>query len=230
MKVITGGIAAAAAMMALAPAASAAVLIEAGPDVVQPDETVQLDVDLVPGDAFLRGTTNQTSTAVLFEAGEAILSPPQGQARIEPLDSDGLNSLIFSLENGATFTEAEFNILASVAGPITISVFDAGGALIDALVGNVNPLTADVGAAGQNFFGIVADASTPIGSVQIASGAGTEIASIGQFRLGGFGAAVPEPASWATLLLGFGALGFAIRRSKRQARVARLSARTLALP
>src|SRR5688572_21308523 len=102
MKVITGGIAAAAAMMALAPAASAAVLIEAGPDVVQPDETVQLDVDLDPGDAFLRGTTNQSSTVVLFEAGEAILSPPQGQARIEPLDSDGLNSLIFSLENGAT--------------------------------------------------------------------------------------------------------------------------------
>jgi hypothetical protein len=230
MKVLTGGIAAAAAMMALAPAASAAVLIDEGPNVVQPDETVQLDIDLVPGDAFLRGTTNQTNTVVLFEAGEGIVAPPQGQARIEPLDADGLNSLIFSLENGGTFTEAEFNILASVAGPVTISVFGAGGTLIDALVGNLNPLTTDVGSSGQNFFGIIADTSTPISSVQISAGAGTEITSIGQFRLGGFGAAVPEPASWATLLLGFGALGFAMRRSKRQNRLARLSPRPLALP
>ena len=175
MKVLSGGVAAA-ALMTLAPAASAAVLIETGPDVVQPDETVQLDVDLVEGDEFLRGTTNQTNTVVLFEAGEGVLSPPQGQARIEPLDSDGLNSLIFSLENGATFSEAEFNILADVAGPVTISVFGAGGALIDAMVGSLNPLTTDVGTSGQNFFGIVADSSTPISSVQISSGAGTAIA------------------------------------------------------
>ena len=221
MKNLAVGMAAAAALMAYAPSASAAVVIEAGPDVVQPDENVQLDVDVTPGDNVLRGTTNHTNSSVLFLAGEPVLSPPQGQARIEPLDSDGLESLIFSLESGATFLEAEFNILASVAGPVTISAFGVGGALIDAFTGSLNPLTADVDSSGQNFFGIIADASTPITSVEITAGAGTQIASIGQFRLGGISAAVPEPASWAMLLVGFAALGATMRRRRVDERAGR---------
>jgi len=41
--------------------------------------------------------------------------------------------------------------------------------------------------------------------------------SIGQFRVGGISTAaepVPEPGTWALLLVGFGALGFAMRRRK----------------
>lgn len=33
------------------------------------------------------------------------------------------------------------------------------------------------------------------------------------------GSAVPEPGTWAMMLLGFGAIGFALRRSKRQPRI-----------
>jgi len=225
MKRLASGVAAVAAWMALAPSASAAVLIEAGPSVVQPSENVQLDVDITPGDAILRGTTNQTNSSVLFVATEPVLSPPQGQARIEALDGDGLESLIFSLENGATFTEAEFNILASVAGPVTISAFGAGGTLIEAITGSLNPFPATVSGSGQNFFGLIADAATPISSVQISSGAGTQITSIGQFRLGGVTTAVPEPAVWSLLMLGFGAIGMALRRRKASDRSARLSMR-----
>ena len=192
--------------------AHAAVIIQQSPSFVQPDEEVQLDTDLVPGDNTLRGTTNQTDSTVLFQSGsDNLASPPQGQARIEPLDTDGLGQLTFSLENGGTFTSAEFNILAAIAGPITISAFTLQGDLIGSLT---NPLNALVGDSGQNFFGILADQSTPIGSVSIAAKGATQISSIGQFRLGGVTGPIPEPATWAMMLISFGFLGAAMRRRK----------------
>lgn len=36
------------------------------------------------------------------------------------------------------------------------------------------------------------------------------------FRLTNVGGAVPEPATWAMMLIGFGAAGFAVRRSRKQ--------------
>ena len=112
-----------AAVVAMSPAANAAVTITAGPSAVMPSENVQLDVDILPGDNILRGTTNQTNSTVLFRSSsDNLASPPQGQARIEPLSPgsfDGLNQLTFSFENGSTFTSAEINILASVSGTFT---------------------------------------------------------------------------------------------------------------
>lgn len=212
-------LAACAAAIAFAPAATAAVVIKAGASVVQPSENVQLDTDLVPGDNQVRGTTNQTNSTVLFlSSTDNLASPPQGQARIVASGagaSDGLGALTFSLAGGGTFTAAEFNILAGLGGSVVLSAFDAANMLL----ASISPT---ISTSGQNFFGVLADASTPISSIRITAGSGTQIASIGQFRVGGISTAinspVPEPATWAFMVAGFGLLGLGLRRRRGSAR------------
>ena len=190
--------------------AQATVTIEKSPSYVQPEENVQLDTDLIVGDNTLQGTTNQTGSTVVFTSStDDLLAPPQGQARIEAVDGS-LGALVFSLADLATFTSAEFNILASVGGPVTLSAYDASNMLLASL-------NSTLGSSGQNFLGFLADPSTPISSIGIVAGPNTAISSIGQFRVGGILTAaepVPEPGTWALLLVGFGALGFAMRRRK----------------
>jgi PEP-CTERM motif len=53
----------------------------------------------------------------------------------------------------------------------------------------------------------------------VASGAFTSSAGFDQFqqpRISGIAAAVPEPSTWAMMLLGFAGLGFAFRQSRRK--------------
>jgi hypothetical protein len=107
---ITKVAAAALLSVAVVAPASAAVIVQPGASVVQPPENVQLNIDVRPGDNILRGTTNQTNSIVLFQSStDNLVSSPQGQARIESLDGS-LGALTFGLENGSTFTSAEFNI------------------------------------------------------------------------------------------------------------------------
>ena len=206
---------------------AAAVVIEQSPSFVQPDENVQLDTDVTPGDNTIRGTTNQTKSKVVFTSmSDNLASAPQGQAEITPIGagaSDGLNNLTFRLENLSTFTQAEFNIIASVGGTVRISAFDAANALISNLdasiiAGQVFGEEFTVGTSGQNFFGIRADNSTPITSVRIEALGNTRISSIGQFRVEGLSAvgAVPEPSTWMLMLLGMAGIGFSMRRKEKQ--------------
>jgi hypothetical protein len=199
-----------AGVIAMTAPAHATVTIEKSPSYVQPEENVQLDTDLIVGDNMLQGTTNQTGSTVVFTSStDDLLAPPQGQARIEAVDGS-LGALVFSLADLDTFTTAEFNILASVGGPVTLSAYDASNMLLASL-------NSTLGSAGQNFFGFQADPSTPITSIGIVAGPNTAISSIGQFRVGGISTTaepVPEPGTWALLLVGFGALGFAMRRRK----------------
>ncbi len=209
------GCAAAAIVLSVATSAHAAVVIQQDPSFVQPDENVQLDTDITPGDNVVRGTTNQTNSNVVFQSTSDMLeSTPQGQAKITAMGAgsvDGLNNLSFSLENMSTFTQAEFNILATVGGMVTLSAFDSANMLI-------NSLTATVGTSGQNFFGFLADSPTPISKIQIDAMGSTQIASIGQFRVEGINAvgAVPEPSTWMLMLLGMAGVGFAMRRKEKQ--------------
>ena len=209
------GCAAAAIVLSVATSAHAAVVIKQDPSFVQPDENVQLDTDITPGDNVVRGTTNQTNSKVVFTSmSDNLESAPQGQATITPIgdrSTDGLNNLVFRLENMSTFTSAEFNILADVGGDVTLTAFDAADNII-------NSLTATVNTSGQNFFGFLADNTTPISSIGIVAADGTRITSIGQFRVSGISAvaAVPEPSTWMLMLLGMAGVGFAMRRKEKQ--------------
>ena len=150
-----------------------------------------------------------------------VISANGGQARVEgeldtitsnPNDTLGLTSLMFSLATG-TFTNLEFNLFGASNGGIAFfsGVDNLGGAF-----------TFDNGGAGytlgngENFFGFQGSGSTSIASFQININPGS-IQDVRQIRLDETTsvAAVPEPATWAMMLFGFGAIGVSMRRRRK---------------
>src|SRR5687768_1653130 len=122
----------AAAALCAAANAPAGVIIEDRPSFVQPDENVLLRDDNSAG-LTTTGVTNQTRTLVLFSqpvSPELILSPSQGQARIDAVDGE-FTSLRIELANGLMFTELEANPHITGSGlSYTISAFDVLGGLL----------------------------------------------------------------------------------------------------
>lgn len=220
-----------AGILALSSPASAAVTITQKPSAVQPEENVQLDTDVKPGDNVVRGTTNTTKSMVVFTSTtDSLASAPQGQAEIRAIDArpaqiasdptiffndaaDGLDNLTFRLEDVSTFLTAEFNIDAIRDGTVTINAYDAALKIIAQTTFNVFT----VNEAGQNYFGIFAGNTTPITSIEIVAGT-AQIASIGQFRVGGIAktmGAIPEPTTWMLMLIGMAGVGFSMRRKEK---------------
>jgi hypothetical protein len=207
------GIAAAAALAMASPAA-AAVLIDVGPGVLQPDENVLFNNGPTPGPA-IEGVTNQSGTVVVLEAGES-LSAFGGQARVRSPDL-ALSSLFnfrgfanqlvgFDLaEAGLAFTETEFRVFGGTATELTLTFVDTAGEVFQQTLaipksGFFNAQAID----GQliNYFSIAANGT---------------LGDIRQFRIGGITAGIPEPATWAMMLLGFGTAGAMLRTRRRLA-------------
>ncbi|HMI41603.1 MAG TPA: PEPxxWA-CTERM sorting domain-containing protein [Sphingomicrobium sp.] len=70
--------------------------------------------------------------------------------------------------------------------------------------------------SGDTFFGFLANGGTSITNVHYSADTPpAELTILKQVRINETVAAVPEPGTWAMMLLGFGAAGFALRRRKR---------------
>ncbi len=194
-----------------AASASATILISATPGAVQPAENVVFQTTAPTGvNAF--GTTNQTNTPVTFTGIEALVTPSAGQARIEAADG-GLSELSFALATGKAFSEVEFNIFGAgaTATSVTLNFTDQFGAVFsnNFAIGS-----------GQNFFSAIAIDNQLITNVSFLLNG--NVGDVRQFRLGGITnlpgpvgpGGVPEPASWAMLMAGFGLVGATMRRRK----------------
>ena len=90
-----------------------------------------------------------------------------------------------------------------------ISLFDASNSLIGAF----NPFVAP---NGGSFFGVTS--SDVIFSAQVSQPGGYAV--VDNVRFGSVSAAVPEPATWALLLIGFGFIGGAMRIRRRKPQMA----------
>lgn len=198
-KLMTLAAASACALAAAAPA-SAAIIISASAGPVQPGENVLSDTSMTA--LTVMGTTNQSNTLVSISSNETLTSTASnGQARFAAIDGTLDVGNIF-LTAGGTFTLAEFNLFNAQGSTDSVAI-TINGVTRNFAIGN-----------GQNFFGIQATGGDTITSIAFNAN-GTGVADLRQLRVGGITAAVPEPGTWALMLLGFGAVGASLRRRRR---------------
>jgi hypothetical protein len=202
MKYLVTLAAASALAVTIVTPASAAIIVTPSPGAVQPAENVLANTSATG--TTVTGNTNQTNTSVSITSNETITSTTSnGQSRFVAADGSGLDVGTILLTNGGTFTSAEFNLFNAAA--------DTGSVVITV---NGVPQTFNIG-NGQNFFGFQATGSDTITSISFNTN-GSGVTDLRQVRLGGVtAAAVPEPGTWALMLLGFGAVGVSMRRRRR---------------
>ena len=199
---------------------TAAIAAPAMADIVRVDASSIQGANVLFNNGPTTGTTvvgqTNASTLVNFRGtttNSNILVGTGGQARIEgaPIDNNssyGLTSLNFALQSG-TFNNLEFNLNAARAGAIvSFTAIDNGGQAFtfnNFTLGN-----------GENFFGFQGINGQSIASFAINVTSGS-LQDVRQIRLDGVPAvaAVPEPGTWAMMLIGFGAIGVGMRRRRR---------------
>ncbi|SIN62103.1 PEP-CTERM protein-sorting domain-containing protein [Parasphingorhabdus marina DSM 22363] len=205
-------LAAASAAAFLAPAANAAIITTDAQNVPGVSLTP-------PGGALVQAVGDATiSTGIDFTFGnaEGIFSdPPEAFCGINASGNcdlvtavDGRIVQLGSLVQGLTsYFFAEAGNAAN--GSLTLSVFDINNNLLETAL-NGPPL----GPNGRTTFEITRAAA----DIAFFSIGGNDSFGVNEIRietpLGGVGA-VPEPATWAFMILGFGAIGGAMRRQRK---------------
>ena len=157
-----------------------------------------------------QGTTTQ-SDVIRANGGQARVEGDLDTITANPNDTFGLTALTFQLATGS-FTNLEFNLFGTEGG---------GTAYFTAIDNEGQTFNFDNGglgfvlSSGSNFFGFHGIDGQSIVSFAISIMPGS-IQDVRQIRLDEVGAvgAVPEPGTWLMMLLGFGAIGFGMRRRR----------------
>lgn len=211
-------LAAGAAVIALAAssAASAAVIIEQG-NIAGNLDTVLLDGADTGLDKTILGESNEGWTVVVTGL-ENIKPSNHGGSQVWVEGSDGGLRYLDVATPDATFTRAELNInyLKTADFNITLWGYDANGNAFTQYV-DKNLLAYPPGApefddiSKNTFFNFMATGGDVFTHVSFTT---TEDVAVGQIRLGAVTGVVPEPASWALMITGFGGVGAMMRRRR----------------
>jgi hypothetical protein len=196
-----------AAFLAAAPASAAIILTDG--NVPGSLSTVHLDGNITP--SLVRGDVNGLFV-VNIQGTEAIHPSNDGNGQPWVVADDGiLHTITFSLLSGYTFNAIEFNLVP----------FDArGNPTWTATLTGVSPdgtKSEDFDIKGKNFFNAYTTDGWRFTSVSFDTA--TDLQGVGQIRIGGVAASVPEPASWAMMTIGFGILGFGLRGQRKKGQV-----------
>lgn len=212
-RAIRRGLVTAVATFALAAAgtASAAIMLTSGNSPQSGQQNVLFNGEgTVSGPALVvTGRTNQSDTLVAFESDENLVTPANGQARVDAED-DFFDNLSVYLLGGGAFTSLIFNLDATANGAAVITVGQVSGP------NRVFDVT--LNGSGQNFFTLVATDGQLMTRVDVATAVSIALADAQQFRIGIAEAngEIPEPS--ALWLAGLGLLGLAgMRKVTRQA-------------
>jgi hypothetical protein len=166
-----------------------------------------------PGSLTILGNVGpSTGPVVQFTSTDGLLLDNSGDATIFRDDSrtNLLTQLTFTLLGGASFTKAEFNLengdTIIDANDLMITLTALGGGTSTFAVNNPT---------GSNIFDIIAPTGQSYTQASFSTTNGGFV-DFKQLRLVlATPSGVPEPATWAMMLLGFGGIGMAMRRSRR---------------
>lgn len=192
-----------AAMLVSAGSASAAVIFETGAD-GPANKNVQWTLDDGLDDT-VNGFINNTAVGVTAVAGdgELITTDDNGVVWVTPVDG-GFTTLTFSLV-GLGFEAFEVDLKDPTGGnpdwSVTFETDDGSTQTFDDFNGG--------------FVSAYTDDGSLIQSVTFTTNA--DITGVGQVRFGGVAGVIPEPASWALMIMGFGGMGVVLRRRRRSA-------------
>jgi PEP-CTERM motif len=180
---------------------SASMIVSYG-NIPQSDENVLFNQPgLISSGMTVLGTTNTTSTLVDFIGQETLITPANGQARIEAAHGS-FNDLLIRLHAGGTFQSIIFNIDAQWNGRARFTLNDS----------QIYQWY-ELDRAGENFFTIRTTGADRLGSVRIQTTTGMD--EVRQIRIGGASAAVPEPSSFVLMGAGLIAMSFLVRRVRK---------------
>jgi hypothetical protein len=152
---------------------------------------------------------------------------PSEVVYIDPLVATGYDYVVNS---GPNILSAIFPELGDANG---YQIYALNGGVLGSLLGTVmGNTTFSFGPGGVSAFALrdinTALALDPANPVAFVTGLTFNVTGSTQVNIsqtpvttfvGGNGGAVPEPSTWLSMLAGFGAMGFAMRRGKQQARV-----------
>jgi hypothetical protein len=204
MKKLILGAAILAAGMAASPASARIVIVD--PSSIQGSNVLFNSGTQTSTTVF--GNTNLGTNTVAFTGttvgGGNVISANGGQARVEGASNLLLSTLQFGLTNQATFNNLELSLFGGTATSVSFTITDNMGDVFtfnNLALGN-----------GENFFGFQGIENETIRNVAFTLNGG--IADVRQIRLDGFAAtsAIPEPTTWAMMLVGFGAVGYSMRK------------------
>jgi hypothetical protein len=132
------------------------------------------------GTTIFGNINDASNTLVQFNSTQTLVTPAQGQARIESLPDNILNNLITTIPGFAT-TEAVFNVDATADGSATIIAGDQ--------FGNFFNFNLPLSGSGQNFFTLTGTLGELIFGVGIFSSVG--LGDVSQVRFGETAAVPP---------------------------------------
>jgi len=171
-------------------------------------------LQVVPGPACTLGTTSNIGgpTGLVYNFGtfDQFTAADTGYAAIGGTDSLGSFTLG---ANPTNYTNDLFKLLVTFTAPGGVS---GGGTFNATLIGSVTGannggVTISFTNPTQVFHSSIGDFTLGVNPVSISGTSGTPVPITGFLQL----AAVPEPATWAMMLVGFGGIGMAMRRRRR---------------
>jgi PEP-CTERM motif len=162
------------------------------------------------------GSTDATGSTT--DANDVHLQQGNGQAELTGAEFGGVDTMlqsgdIFLNDGGAdnlgmTWIELAFTDVTADMVTFTLTLLGEPDF--------VQAFSIDHSPNGENKFGFQAINGESILNLNYAfSGGGAEAGAVRQVRIIPFGSAIPEPSSWAMMLLGFGAAGYALRRRRK---------------